>query len=390
MCGTFPFIYLPIHLTDIWPSHRIILKMIKGAGSLRKILPSQEQSFEWEPMEKGLSVLICSHNGAARIEQTLDHLARQVFEESISWEIVLVDNASTDGLEQKAVSSWSSNVPLRVIREPRLGVTYARITGMNHCRYAYIGFIDDDNWASPDWVERAFHAIDSKPDAGAVGGANMAVFETEPPVWFERYSRNYAVGEQYETSGIVEKPDGMLWGAGLVLRNEAWQQLVSLGYDPLIQSRTGKSLMSGEETEILLSFKLLGWNLYYDKQLKLEHYIPCQRMTWKYHLRLRRGLGAASVYLDLYRSLLAWSQTGVDLKNETWSKSINKLLLAIIKDPFAILASPFARFEGNYRIARYHFLLGALRERIARGPQIDKISADLFVKVISWPLGKRM
>ncbi|MGV8048938.1 MAG: glycosyltransferase [Anaerolineaceae bacterium] len=341
-------------------------------------------------MEKGLSVLICSHNGAARIGQTLDHLTRQVFEEPIFWEVVLVDNASTDGLEQKAILSWDSNIPLRVIFEPRLGVTYARITGMNHCRYAYIGFIDDDNWASRDWVERAFHAIDSKPDAGAVGGANTAVFEAEPPAWFERYSRNYAVGEQYETSGIVEKPDGMLWGAGLVLRNEAWQQLVSLGYEPLIQSRKGENLTSGEETEILLSFRLLGWKLYYDKQLKLEHYMPIERMTWKYHLRLRRGLGAASVYLDLYRSLLAWSQMGVDLQNETWLKSINKVLLAIIKDPFAILASPFAQFEGNYRIARYHFFLGALRERIAKGLQIDKIRADLFTKVKSWPLRKGM
>ncbi|MFZ3071322.1 MAG: glycosyltransferase [Anaerolineaceae bacterium] len=331
---------------------------------------------------------MCTHNGASRIKTVLEHLARQAFQEPIPWEIVLVDNASTDGTAQVARTNWNSSVPLRIINEPTLGVSYARITGMNHCQYAYLGFIDDDNWVAPDWVERAYDAMDSKDDVAAIGSSSDAVFETPPPAWFHRFSKNYAVGDQYEYSGKIQKPEGLLWGAGLVIRKQAWEQLVENGFRPILRSRIGKGLLSGEESEVLLLFRLFGWNLYFDKNLKIQHYMPSHRLTWKYHLQLRRGLGATSLYLDLYRSLLPWMETGKLPDHIPWLKAILIDSGKLLQDPLAVLASPLARSEGNYRVALGQFHLGKLRERYRRGPELDRVYADLVQQVQSWPLTK--
>ena len=48
-------------------------------------------------MIPGVSVVICCHNSGKRLPETLRHLAAQVVEEGIPWEVVIVDNASTDG-----------------------------------------------------------------------------------------------------------------------------------------------------------------------------------------------------------------------------------------------------------------------------------------------------
>ena len=53
----------------------------------------------------GVSIVVCCHNSAARIEATIEHLARQ--ETPYPWEVVLVNNASTDDTTERAKAAWS-------------------------------------------------------------------------------------------------------------------------------------------------------------------------------------------------------------------------------------------------------------------------------------------
>ena len=43
-----------------------------------------------------ISVVICCHNSAAVLPPTLMHLAAQIVDPSVQWEVVVIDNASTD------------------------------------------------------------------------------------------------------------------------------------------------------------------------------------------------------------------------------------------------------------------------------------------------------
>ena len=50
----------------------------------------------------GISCLICTYNGASRLAETLTCLARQVLPAGTPWEVILVDNASTDATAERA------------------------------------------------------------------------------------------------------------------------------------------------------------------------------------------------------------------------------------------------------------------------------------------------
>src|SRR5687768_534263 len=120
-------------------------------------------------MVEGVSVVICTHNGAARLPAVLSHLAAQQAE--VPWEVVVVDNASTDDTAQVATRHWQAQAaPLRVVSEPQLGLSNARRRGLDAAAYPIVAFVDDDNWLAPDWVATAARLMAQLPDVGALGG----------------------------------------------------------------------------------------------------------------------------------------------------------------------------------------------------------------------------
>ena len=149
----------------------------------------------------GLSCIICCHNSAERLPQALNHLAAQQVHEGLQWEVVIIDNASTDETEQVAVATWSlagKPAPLRVVHEPRLGIGYARYKGVAESSYEFVGFIDDDNWVYSNWVQVALEFMLDHPNVAVCGGLNRAVCDVNLPWWFEQFQRSYAVGPQSE------------------------------------------------------------------------------------------------------------------------------------------------------------------------------------------------
>lgn len=334
-------------------------------------------------MIKGISILICTHNGSKRIEDTLFHLSKQKVRPSIPWEIVLVDNASTDGTAQIARSFWKSEIPLKVIYEPRPGVSYARIAGMNACQFSYIGFIDDDNWVTENWIETAYFSMEAHPDACAIGGSSEAIFESSAPEWFAKYSNNYAVGEQYDKPGRIEEFNKLLWGAGLVVRKETWDYLFNFGFKPLLESRKGKSLLSGEDSEILLLFKLMGLSLYYDPKLKIRHYMTTGRLKWKYYLRLKKSLGASSVYLDIYKVVIDHIRRGEKPKPNPWVKELMTSFKKMMQDPLALIAGLLNIKQGNFRIVSAYFHLGRFTQILKIGRDFEILHTILYNRYAS-------
>src|SRR5438552_1053990 len=122
-------------------------------------------------MNLGVSVVVCCHNSAPRLTATLTHLAVQQVHGDLQWEVIVVDNASTDDTAGVAHDAWPRSLPiLRVVHECALGLAHARSRGLSEARYEIVSFIDDDNWVDPDWVKVLADVMAQHPDIGACGG----------------------------------------------------------------------------------------------------------------------------------------------------------------------------------------------------------------------------
>jgi glycosyltransferase involved in cell wall biosynthesis len=210
---------------------------------------------------KGVSVILCCHNSESRLRPTLQHLAAQHITIGIPWEVILVDNASTDQTAHLAKSVWQQygcGNNFKVVFETKLGLMHARIRGLKSASFAYICFIDDDNWLDVNYVQQVYHIFESHPEVAVCGGKIEAVFEPgfQLPSWFHDYQHAYAVGAQGETEGIVPDSRGYLWGAGFSFRKSALIRLFDSGFRPLLTDRRGKLLTSGGDAELCFALRI--------------------------------------------------------------------------------------------------------------------------------------
>ncbi len=254
-------------------------------------------------MKLGVSVIVCCYNSVSRLPDTLEHIALQQCREEIDWELVIVDNASTDGTGEYAEYQWKQyqiSVPIRVIHEASPGLIAARITGVQQAQYEFITFVDDDNWIAENWIELVYNTLKDKPLVGACGGHNTAVFEGDSPDWFPTFQHLFAVGQQASEEGVLPEEKYELWGAGLSLRRSAWMNMREKGFTSLLSGRKGKTLSAGEDAEICFALKIMGYQLYYNPSLQLRHFIPANRLEWTYVQRIAVGFAESRFILTSY------------------------------------------------------------------------------------------
>lgn len=258
-----------------------------------------------------LTFIICTYNGAARIGRVLDHIARQQTSPSLSLEVLVVDNASTDGTAEVALRHWreiGASAPLRVVHEPRRGQAYARATGIAAASHEILSFIDDDNWIAADWSARILAHMRAAPRLAAVGAHGVPFFEGPVPAWFGLCQDAYAVGPQRESTSCGRRLTSY-YGAGLTVRKSAMASLFDGGFTPMLAGRVGTALGAGDDTELCYALGSAGWELRSDSNLTFQHCLPPHRLTQPYVIGLYRGFGRASVQQDYYN----WANRSPDL-----------------------------------------------------------------------------
>lgn len=324
-------------------------------------------------MKKGISVVICSYNSEHRIKKVLDCLSAQKNCEGIDWEVIMVDNASTDNVVQVAGQIWKHpKVPLHIFHEPRQGQSYATRTGIAKAAYHIIVMVDDDNYVSPDYIRRAFQIMEEHPEVGIAGGIGIGLFENEPPDWFRKVEQAFAIGPQGDKEGYVDTR-GYIYGACSIIRKAVYDYLMSNNFKLMMKGRIGKSLVAGEDAERCQVFRILGYRLWYDPLLEFEHHMPAKRISWKYTCRLFNSFGRASNYHDLYREILD-NPKGIKAVINRYSipDVLNKLRKLLQFLPAYLVARLTGAGEGRMAVIDYNFWHGRLTERITNADKIRK------------------
>jgi glycosyltransferase involved in cell wall biosynthesis len=118
-----------------------------------------------EPARPAVTVIIPTFNRAAIVGRAIRSVLAQTFED---WELIVVDDGSTDGTEQ-AVKSFSDDRIKYVRHERNRGGAAARNTGIRCARGEYVAFLDSDDEWPPEKLEKELEVFrKSDPSVGFV------------------------------------------------------------------------------------------------------------------------------------------------------------------------------------------------------------------------------
>lgn len=294
----------------------------------------------------GISVLICTYNGAARLIPTLEHLAKQVLESSIKWEVILVDNNSNDNTLKLSLALWEqlgAPAPMQALVQPKPGKQHALEMAYNAAQYEFMCIVDDDNWLQSDYLQKGYDIMQNNSEIGLLGGSNKGAFEVTPPEWFSKFQAAYAVGKPiaYLPTGKRAFVDGeitvgVLWGAGLFARHSIWRKLQTINFKSLFTGRQGtKQLTAGEDDELCYVTRLLGYKLWYDEHLQCTHYMTAGRLTEDYLKRLCYASPRAYPGLSAYQKALA-SERDKYHSLIPWIKDALYMSLWVVRDTLSL------------------------------------------------------
>ncbi|MBL4585962.1 MAG: glycosyltransferase family 2 protein [Flavobacteriales bacterium] len=299
--------------------------------------------------EQGISVVVCCYNSAERIRATPKHLFVQKTNARLSWEVIVVDNNSTDNtrnVAEKCHAESGSAIPFEIVDEPRPGLSNAREKGFAVAKFNIVLMVDDDNLLTDTYLNGVWDGFNADDGIGMIGGKGIPVLEKDAPAWFGQYAYCYATGDQGNSADETEAD--MLYGAGLALRMDILDKLKKAGFRSILSDRTGTNLMSGGDTELCLAFRMAGYRLVHDPKLTFKHHLPSSRITWKYLRKLFLGFGMTKAGLDMYTTALADRPMPEDTRFPFWFNRASYLLITCLKkDTSLLLLSLFFNLEGN-------------------------------------------
>ena len=123
-----------------------------------------------------ISVIMPVYNGGAALEQAIESVLTQTMTD---FELLLVDDGSTDGSAELCERFAEKDERVRLIRQKNGGICAARNTGMDAAAGRYLAFCDDDDRMLPEGLEKLYHTAETSKAQIARGGYELLT-EKEP------------------------------------------------------------------------------------------------------------------------------------------------------------------------------------------------------------------
>lgn len=321
-------------------------------------------------MSEVLTLAICTYNNGILLDRTLATIEQQRTPRSIEWSVLVVDNNSTDNTKS-IVEGYidKKTIPqLHYVFEERQGLARARRRAIAETSSEAIAFIDDDCLLDSDWVDRAIAFLEQHPNAGAIGGKVELLWEVQPQAIHIQCQKSFSAQNWGEAPlQLPSKGWTYLVGAGLLLRCQAVEKSGWLERSHLVD-RCESKLSSGGDIEMVLRIRKAGYELWYNPEMTLQHYIPQKRMSLEYLYRLHRSFGESTHLLLLLanddRPTFAWrfqrvyasfqnlirQVLGIFFKEWLLARQISQNRTILIQRAIGDLESAYKLFWSDYQL----------------------------------------
>jgi O-antigen biosynthesis protein len=232
----------------------------------------QQVPFREESTLPFISVVVCTYNGAATIDDCLQGLVQLDYP---AYEIIVVDDGSQDN-----TADLVRKYPVTLISTPNQGLSSARNTGLRHAQGEIVAYIDDDAYPDEHWLRYLGYEYTRSAHAG-IGGPNIAPPEDGP---IARCVANAPGGPVHVlvTDEIAEH----IPGCNMSFRKAALLEIG--GFDPVFHT-------AGDDVDICWRIQKAGYTIGFHPAAVVWHH---RRNSLKTYWKQQKGYGKAEALLE--------------------------------------------------------------------------------------------
>ena len=227
-----------------------------------------------------ISIVLATYNRAANLQTTLETLATQVVSSNLSWELLVVDNNSTDGTRNVVKNfAEASYFPVRYIFEKNQGRTYALNRGIAEAKGEIIAFTDDDVLVHCDWLANLCKAF-AQQDLIALAGRVLPLWNHPKPDWLEMNGQFAVVN--FDLGGDAREITIPPLGANSAFRRDVFEKYGLFREDLGVCGN--KHTITCDDTEFGERLIRAKEKIFYCPEAIIYHPVDPQRTTKKYFL----------------------------------------------------------------------------------------------------------
>jgi glycosyltransferase involved in cell wall biosynthesis len=268
-----------------------------------------------------ITVIVCTYNRCDLLQKALNSIAAQTVPDPYKWEVLVVDNNSSDRTRE-VVQSYRAKGParFRLVSERQQGLSYARNTGIRNARGEILAFTDDDICVESGWLWNLTSSLHTGEWAGA-GGQIFPVCEEILPNWLPIEDfRTLGVFAGFYLGAVAGPLTRPPYGGNMAYHREMFEKHGSFRVD---LGRSGTNLQGREEVEFANRLLARGEKLRYEPTAVVRHAVPAARMSKSYVLKWYYWNGRSEVVdlgpptdakwklggvpLNLFRRLARWT-----------------------------------------------------------------------------------
>jgi glycosyltransferase involved in cell wall biosynthesis len=231
-------------------------------------------------LEIELSILISSWNNCSELDETLAAIRDCDRPTGLLWEVVVVNNNSTDDTAS-VLEKHKSNLPLVAVHEPRQGLSYGRNAAIRNARGKWFLFTDDDVRPEKGWIQAYVAAFRELGEEFFFGGPVTSIFlgDRPEPTLLSVATRAIS-GFSLEFSSPRETLRGFLsanWAAPADAVRKLGGFDVERGLNP-----ERNEMRFGEEADLQVRLRAEGLKAVYLPTAEIGHIVPPEKCSAEY------------------------------------------------------------------------------------------------------------
>jgi glycosyltransferase involved in cell wall biosynthesis len=258
-----------------------------------------------------ITVILCTYNRCQILPMALESIAASELPDSTQWEVLVVDNNSTDQTRE-VVQDFCRRYPgrFRYLFEPQQGKSYALNAAIRESQSEILAFADDDALVESGWLWDLTSSLYGGDWVGA-GGRIVPVWPRSLPAWLATSDPHtmgpFVAFDLGSEAGPLTRPP---YGANMAFRREAFEKYGNFRTD--LGPRPGSEIRR-EDIEFAERLLVAGEPLRYQPGAVVHHPVPEGRMKKMFVLRWWFWYGYSEVAESGAPPSEAWLVAGLPL-----------------------------------------------------------------------------